>query len=149
LHSLPIPGGFFPQLGIRDYFTKRLNPDATVADTGEEMKAYFDERRKVWVFPGEDPDEKAKATAGPPPTVIKETAAAPAPSAVADPLAAMMAPPQSRIRRSPARGGVSRVPGMMPGSLPPAAGGAVPPKFAVFTPTPKKEERKEGKKEES
>jgi hypothetical protein len=30
------------------------------ADMGEGMQAYFDEKNKVWVFPGEDPAEKAK-----------------------------------------------------------------------------------------
>jgi len=35
-------------LGISDWLTKRLNPDATkVDDLGEEMKAYYDEKRKV------------------------------------------------------------------------------------------------------
>jgi hypothetical protein len=37
-------------------------------DLGEGMQAYFDEKNKVWVFPGEDPAEKARPI-GLPPTV--------------------------------------------------------------------------------
>ena len=90
--------------------TKWLNPDATQADLGEGMQAYYDEKRKVWVFPGEDPEEVAKPI-GPPPTtpapqaassagapsgggpVASNSSTSPAPAAANDPLAALMALP--------------------------------------------------------
>lgn len=123
--------------------TKWLNPDATQADLGEGMQAYYDEKRKVWVFPGEDPDEKAKPI-GPPPTTPMATTAqsvsAPVPApATTDPLAAMMAPP----KRSPALGKSksagsppSRLPPGVPGTIMPPGGSASQPvpQFAVFTP---------------
>lgn len=144
---------------------KWLNPDATTADLGEGMQAYYDEKRKVWVFPGEDPDEVAKPI-GPPPTMSaksleeKEEPQAPTPQ---DPLAAMMAPPKraSSFRRSSSAlstmenagtAAVSRYPGMLPGSghLPggpsPLAAGGPPPQFTVFKPAPapaKQEEKDE------
>jgi hypothetical protein len=111
------------------------------------MEAYYDEDKKVWVFPGEDPAALAKPI-GPPPMattpsqeVQKDDASNEAPP---DPLAAMMAPPPrsiSSLRRHPvAPLQVAGLPtGMMlpPGALSttaprtPAAG---PPKFMVFTP---------------
>jgi hypothetical protein len=119
--------------------TKWLNPDATTADMGEGMQAYFDEKNKVWVFPGEDPAEKAKPV-GPPPMVT--TPAKPAPETASipsnDPLAAMMAPPRRgpsavrarsmQIPTRPALGGGGSGGGPMPGA---------PPQFAVFKPQPK------------
>lgn len=121
------------------------------------MKAYFDEDRKVWVFPGDDPDEVAKPI-GPPPTIPKATPEPkdePAPATPADPLAAMMAPPsrQSLIRRSSStmstmeKAAPHHYPGMLggpPGSAnratsagagPPPMGGP-PPQFTVFKPAP-------------
>jgi Sec23-binding domain of Sec16 len=101
--------GFF-SFGIRDKMTKWLNPDATQADLGEGMQAYYDEKRKVWVFPGEDPEEVSKPI-GPPPTtpapqaassagapsgggpVASNSSTSPAPPAANDPLAALMALP--------------------------------------------------------
>ena len=123
--------------------TKWLNPDATQADLGEGMQAYYDEKRKVWVFPGEDPDEKAKPV-GPPPTapIIEEDRAVSCPApAPADPLAAMMAPPTrmpSRARSIGAGGRRAPIPGVMPGGPPavPLATSAAPPQFAVFQPKP-------------
>jgi hypothetical protein len=84
--------------------TKWLNPDATQADLGEGMQAYYDEKRKVWVFPGEDPDEVAKPI-GPPPTTPQasassdaspETTTAATAAAANDPLAALMAVPNRK-----------------------------------------------------
>ena len=93
-------------LGLKDKVTKWLNPDATTADLGEKMEAYYDEKLKVWVFPGEDPIEKAKPI-GPPPLSMKATsnndkneATSDAKAATIDPLAAMMAPP----KRGPSAG---------------------------------------------
>lgn len=129
---------------LKDRIIKWQNPDAHIADPGEEMQAYYDKERKVWVFPGEDPDEVAKPI-GPPP---KPIGSASTPSTIPalsqpssnDPLAAMMAPPQrapSALRARP-----SSVPS--PGSLSPytplAAGiNAVqsPPQFMVFKPVAK------------
>ncbi|KAI2496146.1 hypothetical protein MHU86_18377 [Fragilaria crotonensis] len=111
------------------------------------MEAYYDEDKKVWVFPGEDPAALAKPI-GPPPMattpaqeVTKEEANNEAPP---DPLAAMMAPPPrsiSSLRRQP----VAPIPlaGLPTGiMLPPRAHStaapttpaAGPPKFMVFTP---------------
>jgi hypothetical protein len=90
-------------LGIIGRIKTWVNPDATQADLGEAMQAYYDEKRKVWVFPGEDPEEVAKPI-GPPPTTPQASApalsgASPAPlasqsaAAANDPLAALMALP--------------------------------------------------------
>lgn len=123
---------------------KKINPDAhevTLEESGE--KAYYDEKRKIWVFPGDNPDELAKPI-GPPPTMAKAPADSPATPAAEesksaaplDPLAAMMAPPKrapSSFKRpgqvgagTPSRG----YPGM------PSPSGAPPPQFAVFQPKP-------------
>jgi len=143
--------------GITEKMNKWLNPDATTADLGEGMQAYYDEKRKVWVFPGEDPDEVAKPI-GPPPTIPaalseKEEESPKAESSTPqDPLAAMMAPPQraQSFRRSSsamssmenAAGVASRYPGMVPpaganrGPSLLSAGGPPPPQFTVFKPAP-------------
>jgi len=149
--------------GIKSRMTKWLNPDATTADIGESMQAYYDEKRKVWVFPGEDPEEKAKPI-GPPPTALstpKKDNAGPPPqsSSSLDPLAAMMAPPprapSSSLRRS--GGPAARPSPMMPSMMrmPPGAAGAPtggvaspimggpPPQFMIFKPAPMASETKE------
>lgn len=101
---------------------------AKVADVGEEMKAYYDEKLKRWIFPGDDPAEVAKPLA-PPPLVPKDTpaAAAPTPAPSNDPLAALMAPPS----RAPSSGNRT-TPGSMPrsgmsGGPPPSLGKGPPP----------------------
>ena len=151
--------------------TKWLNPEATTADLGEGMQAYYDEDKKVWVFPGEDPAEKAKPPP-PPPTSMpaaEKQEEKPKPDMATDPLAAMMAPPQ----RTPASFGRSRpgVPGgvpptprsLYPGMPPPMPGlagpgapgpgskaaGAAPPQFMVFTPKPGQETKSEENPEEA
>ena len=146
--------------GFTEKMNKWLNPDATTADLGEGMQAYYDEQRKVWVFPGEDPDEIAKPI-GPPPTVsATKLEQKESPTSPKDPLSAMMAPPQRApsFRRSfsalstMGNAGVSaasRYPGMMPPGAGPRPGpslsaGGPPPQFTVFKPTPAaKEEKKE------
>jgi len=124
--------------------TKWLNPDATQADLGESMQAYYDEKLGVWVFPGEDPAEKAKPV-GPPPTtpIIAEDRAVSCPApAPADPLAAMMAPPTRVPTRASSVGPATNrapIPGMMPGgppTTPSASGAPPPPQFSVFQPKP-------------
>jgi hypothetical protein len=109
------------------------------------MQAYFDEKNKVWVFPGEDPAEKAKPV-GPPPMVATPAKPAPAtaPTPSNDPLAAMMAPPRRgpsalrarSMQATPSRPGlgVGGSGGPMPGA---------PPQFAVFKPQPKPTEEEE------
>ena len=142
---------------------KWLNPDATTADLGEGMQAYYCPEKKVWVFPGEDPAEVAKPLP-PPPTpadMAPKEEKKPEPDMATDPLAAMMAPP----KRTPASYGRSRAgghsgvpttprslyPGMppMPASGPPnAAGGPqAPPTFMVFQPSPKPKQEGEAKLE--
>jgi Sec23-binding domain of Sec16/WW domain len=126
--------------GIKESVTKWLNPNAKRADLGDEMKAYHDAVRGVWVFPGENPDEVAKPI-GAPPTASTPIATAPAPAPSDDPLAAMMAPPQRNpsALRKPQPSPMS-MPIMMfpPGISPPTqmTPGAISPKIAVFTPSP-------------
>jgi len=124
------------------------------------MQAYYDEKLKRWIFPGDDPAEVAKPLA-PPPIIPKmtdaapSTPAAPASTASIDPLAALMAPPPSRGMPSKKKGtpsyGASRYAdplasmGIMPSSsatgkkAPPASpmmNNLAPPTFAVFQPKP-------------
>jgi hypothetical protein len=140
--------------GMAQKMTEWLNPEATTADLGEGMQAYYDEDKKVWVFPGEDPAEKARPLA-PPPTPMDMTSKAevkPEPDMATDPLAAMMAPP----KRTPALYGRPRGASATPSSLYPgiaplmpgigsigfnasgaiAPGGGTPPQFMVFKPSP-------------
>lgn len=147
--------------GMAQKMTKWLNPEATTADLGEGMQAYYDEDKKVWVFPGEDPAEKAKPLP-PPPTPMDMTSKVevkPEPDMATDPLAAMMAPP----KRAPASYGRSRgVPStprsLYPGIAPPmpgmgptgftapgaaAHGGGAPPQFMVFKPSPQADKQPE------
>ena len=79
-----------------------MNPDASIADPGLKMEAYYDEKAKRWIFPGEDPAEVAKPLA-PPPTMpaAKKTAETPVKADANDPLAALMSPP---VQRTPNRG---------------------------------------------
>ena len=153
----------FFSFGIRDKVTKWLNPDATQADLGEGMQAYYDEKLKVWVFPGEDPAEVSKPIGPPPTTPLAAPGPGPGPSSSAvvtataapsnDPLAAMMAPPkrgppagwQHKSKSAGAALGSASstplrppMPGMvlMPGQGGGGAGGVQPPTFAVFTPPP-------------
>jgi hypothetical protein len=124
---------------IKDRIIKWQNPDAHIANPGEEMQAYYDKERKVWVFPGEDPDEVAKPI-GPPPSMSTPSANQAPPPPSNDPLAAMMAPPQ----RAPSalRGRPPLTPS--PASLPPytplaasATSNQSPPQFMVFKPVTK------------
>ena len=137
---------------------KKLNPNSHQVTLAEpEEKAYYDEKRKVWVFPGDNPEELAKPI-GPPPITPsdKKPEPAPQPATPNDPLAMMMAPPSrapSSLRRPGGMGATSApraftpgapspgMPrGMPPGMASPAAGGA-PPQFAVFKPKPKDESK--------
>lgn len=91
------------------------------------MEAYYDEKAKRWVFPGEDPDDAAPAAPSMPPTASE--LAAPGPSApkptsgleANDPLAALMAPPPASFV------GATKVamPGAAPGGGPPTMSGVV------------------------
>ena len=133
------------------------DPDskAVVCDPGLAMEAYYDEKLKRWIFPGDDPAEVAKPLA-PPPTIPKTTGgpSTPAPSVAAsnDPLAALMAPPPSGVLSRNKRGtpslGMSRYSaspltsiGNVPPSNPPASPMmAAPPTFATFVPKPSQKE---------
>jgi hypothetical protein len=123
---------------ITSGITRLLNPNATQADVGETMQAYYDKERKVWVFPGEDPAELAKPI-GPPPTapvVVAPLADAPSTPGAVDPLAALMAPPMrgvpSSLRSAPMKKQVL----------------SPPPQFAVFQPKPTPESGKSEKESE-
>jgi hypothetical protein len=143
-------------LGFRGKMIKWLNPDAHEVKLEESAdKAYYDEKRKVWVFPGDNPDELAKPIGAPPtipaagpstpgPTVANESKTTPN-----DPFAALMAPPKrapSSFKRPGAPGG-NYTPRGHPG-ISNSAGmasplAATPPQFAVFKPKPStKEEQK-------
>ena len=92
-HVLGAAGGGW---SIRKRLVKWINPDATeVTLPQEEEKAYYDEKQKVWVFPGDDPDELVKPIGPPPMASTKPANEEPASedSNPSDPLAAMMAPP--------------------------------------------------------
>lgn len=73
------------------------------------MEAYYDEKLKRWIFPGDDPAEVAKPL-GPPPTIpskrdIDETKPGTHTPARNDPLAALMAPPGRTPDRALSKGG--------------------------------------------
>ena len=154
-------------LGSAGWLSRLLGRDneskAKVADVGEEMQAYYDDKLKRWIFPGDDPAEVAKPLAPPPIMMTPKAGAAidstPAPETSNDPLAALMAPPSrapsskkgvppSRLRYADplaAMGNVSSTP--VPGLPKPAKKNIpespmmnqAPPKFAVFQPKPKSE----------
>lgn len=120
------------------------------------MQAYYDEKLKRWIFPGDDPAEVAKPLA--PPPIIPKNAdavpATPAPSAAGsnDPLAALMAPPPSRgvssmKKGTPAvasrysdplasMGRVDQNSSNMNERVPPSSPMITIPTFAVFQPRP-------------
>jgi hypothetical protein len=136
--------------GLRSMMLKRLNPDAIECKLPDnEEKPYYDEKRKVWVFPGDDPDELVKPIA--PPPMVPAADSKPKPEELQsekpkDPLAAMMAPPTRRpaaLRRPGASSGMTMSSPGMPGMSSSLAGSAPPP-FAVFTPA-KKDDKKEDK----
>ena len=130
--------------GLRGKIIKYFNPDAhevTLEESDE--KAYYDEKLKRWVFPGDNLEELAKPLAPPPtmPSAEKQNNDSTAkngesPEAPLDPLAMMMAPP----KRTPTSLGRSAGPGGLPPT--PSTGnnafsanaGAPPPTFAVFHP---------------
>jgi hypothetical protein len=96
----------------------------------------YDADKKVWVFPGEDPAEKAKPIA-PPPMAVSSLATAPATPAAAesnDPLAAMMAPPPRPLKPVSAKKppNSSSMPGPPGAMVPP--GGKPPVNFQAFMP---------------
>lgn len=143
-------------LDLRGKMIKWLNPDAHDVKLEEsEDKAYYDEKRKVWVFPGDNPEELAKPI-GAPPTIPFAGPSTPRPSVTEeakemsnDPLAAMMAPPKrapSSSKRPGASGGnytPQGYPGMSNSAGISSPLGATPPQFAVFKPKPStKEEQK-------
>lgn len=123
--------------GWRSWINKKLNPDATTADVGDEMQAYYDEKLKRWIFPGDDPAEVAKPLPPPPKTPMQQEAPKEeTKTADLDPLAALMAPPP--VTRS-----VKKGPAMTPGSMaagPPgmtgmATGSHLPPPIQGGPPT--------------
>eukprot|EP00804_Cyclotella_cryptica_P019129 CCRYP_020877-RB/>CCRYP_020877-RB protein AED:0.03 eAED:0.03 QI:259/1/1/1/0.8/0.66/6/654/2801 len=156
----PRSGGWLSKLLGRDKESK-----AKVADVGEEMQAYYDEKLKRWIFPGDDPAEVAKPLA-PPPIMSPKSESSPVtsstPAASNDPLAALMAPP-SRVASSKRGGPLSSkaryadplasmgnvTSSSLMATLPPVSSktvptspmrmevsAAAPPKFAVFQPKP-------------
>ena len=155
-------------IGSSGWLSKLLGRDAEsnkakVADVGEDMQAYYDEKLKRWIFPGDDPAEVAKPLA-PPPIIPKTTGndaagatptQAPAPSSD-DPLAALMAPPPMSRGRSPKKkvgntplagryaDPLSSIGNVSSNKLPPASPMMnQPPTFAVFKPKPAPVEQEE------
>jgi len=39
---------------LTNRITNKLHPDATIADLGKPMEAYYDEKTKRWILPGDD-----------------------------------------------------------------------------------------------
>jgi len=84
-------------VGIKSVIAKYLNPDASIAVPGLAMEAYFDEKKKKWIFPDDDPNAPDEVALGPPPTTprvnnaVKDVSSTPKISD--DPLAFLMAPP--------------------------------------------------------
>ena len=111
------------------------------------MQAYYDEKLKRWIFPGDDPAEVAKPIA-PPPIIPKTTDGAPstpAPTAPSsnDPLAALMAPPPSGVlsKKKKTVGGTPSRYALTPlasNKLPPASPMMATPTFATFERKPSK-----------
>ncbi len=95
---------------IGKWFAKKISLEATIADPGEEMKAYYDEKLKRWVFPGDDPATVAKPL--PPPPTMSSTKKEPdaqnttTPSK-ADPLASLMALPSRTPVHGSGQGGLA------------------------------------------
>lgn len=143
--------------GFRNQITKWMNPDATTADLGEKMEAYYDKEKKVWIWPGEDPDEKAKPLAPPPTmTTTKEEEKEDVKPLPTDPLSAMMAPPPRAVSSLRRPGGGPRLPSKNTGMfMPPGVASATPipdskapPTFMVFQPKLETNKEKDGEKEE-
>jgi hypothetical protein len=138
---------------IGNWLTKKLNPEATQADIGGEMEAYYDEKLKRWIFPGDDPTEIAKPLAPPPTTpVVKDTVASAPMPATNDPLASLMAPPtrsSPNVQGYSMRHATSTVGSRTPIAVPPRIPRSThsmstkvePPQFVIFE--PKKEKEKE------
>jgi len=124
---------------------KKLNPDATEADLGGKMEAYYDKKLGRWIFPGDDPNEVAKPLA-PPPVAPAVKDAPKQPVASNDPLAALMAPPSRglttanrTVTRSRYADPLAAMGAVAPSSGTPLAKGpsasmasSEPPKFTVF-----------------
>jgi len=153
----PRSAGWLSRLLGRDSESK-----AKVADVGEEMQAYYDEKLKRWIFPGDDPTEVAKPLA-PPPIMSSPKPNAPPEKASEqeknnDPLAALMAPPSRAPSAKKDPSSSSRMQYMNPvastGNVPfnpsfpksssingtgnAAVSTQAPPKFSVFQPKPAK-----------
>ena len=134
--------GWF-DFGIRNYFLAKLHPDAHVATVGGEMEAYYDEKERRWIFPGDDPNE-APPSAGPPPTTPvaakPESSEESKPVAPADPLSMMMAPPPgrrpggARSRSAPVSSAKSPPSAMTMSGAAPGTGTNQTPQFSVFKP---------------
>lgn len=84
-------------IGIKSVIAKYMNPDASIAVPGLAMEAYFDEKKKKWIFPDDDPNAPDEVALGPPPTTPKVNNAvkdvSSTPEISNDPLAFLMAPP--------------------------------------------------------
>jgi hypothetical protein len=146
--------------GLSSFIATKMNPEAKVAKLGEHLEAYYDEKAKRWVFPGEAAAEEptmpsapptgplpgsapgSSATGMPPPganSAPSSMAGGPAPSD--DPLAALMAPPPSHVLMKKDPLAAMMAPPSRPGFYGARRGGAPAqrkpprPQFAVFKPT--------------
>lgn len=113
---------------FRSMFAKPDDDKAVHADLGGKLEAYYDQEKKRWIFPDDDPNTVDLAS-GPPPTTteLEKKGQGPTPTEVQtcdDPLSLMMAPPPSRLPRTTYPTG------------PDPTKGSAPPKFAVFAPKP-------------
>ncbi|KAL4115544.1 hypothetical protein PRIC2_013705 [Phytophthora ramorum] len=143
--------------GLSSFIATKMNPEAKVAKLGEQMEAYYDEKAKRWVFPGETAAEEPSMPSAPPmpgsaPGSIASgappagtnsapgsMAGGPAPSD--DPLAALMAPPPSHMLMKKDPLAAMMAPPSRPGGYGARRGGSTAqrkpprPQFAVFKPT--------------
>ena len=104
---------------LTNWITKKMNPDASIADTGGKMEAYYDEKLKRWIFPDDDPDEVAKPLAPPPIIPAKKNTEGnddmqtPSKAANNDPLASLMAPPSRTPNSLGTKGGSDPIANLM------------------------------------
>ena len=115
-----------------------LDSEGTIAHTGKEMEAYYDEKLKRWVFPG-DEDTGGPVGPPPPPPMKMETTQQPTEQPTGA-IAAMMKPPQFRANANFKKGASrSRYVDTF-GKTPPVTNNDRPPmqppkhNFNVFTP---------------
>ncbi|CAK4079675.1 unnamed protein product [Aphanomyces euteiches] len=91
-----LPSLSLPDFGIVEFIRDKVDPvgDAKKAHEGKQMEAYYCEKTKRWIFPGEESADEPPPPSAPPTSFPAPAAPASASQAADnDPLAALMAPP--------------------------------------------------------